>query len=234
MKRILSFFLLTMLVALLLLPAQGYEAHAAEERYAVAADPDVWFYESADESGRLFLLPHTYYVKVRAEGEVYTSVEYLVDETPYRKIYGYCRTDSLLFVDYVPERPYLKQEITVSYSNNGGASDSLGSFDSYDRTFVYYGHRYEDSKLWYYVYSVEEDKFGTVAAESELIFDYNTDYLDFLAAQSASGGEASKTSGGLSAVEIVVICVACVAAVAIAVLVLRGKKPPVPEEQPEF
>ncbi len=221
----------TVIVSLLLLvffvPPAPQRAQAAEERYAAAVEADVWFYASDNENSRLFLLPATYYVKVLSEGETFTRVEYLTDDAPYQKISGYCRTEDLLFVDYIPVRPFLRKEVTLSYTlpQTGGLGG--GSFSTVEKTFVYYGHRYEGDTLYYYVLS--GDTFDYIPAEKELEYEKNTDCLDYLAAQSASA-EAEKAQGGMNASAILVICIACAAAIAIAVLVVRGKRPPAIED----
>lgn len=222
MKRILSLSLVWFL--LLLTPAAGLRAEAASEQYAVAASPSVAFYTAESESAFLFFLPESYYVKIVAEGEPFTRVSYLTDDPPFKKITGYCRTDDLLFVDYVPVRPYLMQEVTLSYALPQTGTLGGGSFSTVERTFVYYGHRYDGVKLYYYVLS--GDTFDYVPAESELVYEKNTDYLELTSAEAPSGGG----SDDVSAAVIVTVCLACAAAVAIAVFVFRGKKPPVPDD----
>lgn len=218
--------ILSLLLLVLFAPAPQ-RAQAAEERYAAAVEADVWFYASENENARVFLLPATYYVKVISEGETYTRVEYLTDDAPYQKISGYCRTEDLLFVDYIPVRPYLKKEVTLSYTLPQTGGLGSGSFSTVEKTFVYYGHRYEGDALYYYVLS--GDTFDYIPAEKELEYEKNTDCLDYLAAKSASG-EAEGGQGGMNASTILVICIACAAAIAIAVLVVRGKRAPVAED----
>ncbi len=223
MKRFLS---VAAALLVLLFAAPSGRAHAAEGGYAVAAARDVWFYAREDESSRLFQLPFSYYVRVLAEGETYCSVEYLDDVPPYRKIQGYCRKDALTPVDFVPARPYLRREITVEYSlpQKGGLGE--GKFLTVERTFVYYGQRYEGSALYFYV--LADGEFDYIPAASPLEYEYNTDYLETAAVTSHEG------SAGLSAAEIAIICIACVAVVGVAVLVLRGKKPLPEGERAEF
>ncbi len=235
MKRL--FFLLFLTMFALALSPSPTAVSAAEERYAVVPDGDVWFYAGETESSRVFLLPRTYYVKLLGEGDGYYRAEYLVDEAPYKKLTGYCKKEDVIPVDYIPVRPYLKKEITLSYSlpTSGGTGGLGGSFSSVEKTFVYYGQRYEGAELYYYVLS--DGTFDYIPAKSELVFEQNTDYLDYLAAQGTmgSGGDtASTTEKGISAAVIVVICLASAAAVAVAVLLVRGKKQTAAEDdQPE-
>lgn len=229
MKRF--FFLMALaMFALVLLPAP-VAASAAAERYAYIPDGDVWFYAGETESSRVFLLPKTYYVKLLSEGEEYCRVEYLVDEAPYRKISGYCKTEDIIPVDYIPARPYLKKQITLSYSLDAGSDGLGGSFSSVEKTFVYYGHRYDGAKLYYYLLS--DGVFDYIAAESELVFDLNTDYTDYAQETMAESAGGIHGAQGGNAALIVVVCVACVAAVAVAVFVIRGKKQLPPDDQEE-
>ncbi len=235
MKRIALLFAL--LFALLPLPLSTLRASAAEEtRYAVAADTNVWFYAGESEERRLFLIPHTYYVRVLHEGEVYTAVEYLVDRAPYRKVMGYCRTDALTFVNFVPVRPYLFKEVTVSYRLPDGGGLSSESFADIERTFLYYGSRYEMGQLYYYV--LYGDEFGYIPATQEPEFDKNTDYLT-VPDETPAGGETeppaeSPSPSGPSVLQIVLICAVCAVAVGVAALVLRGKRHAPPPDEADF
>lgn len=232
MKRFLCLLIFTMLLAAL--PSASLSAAADGDRYAYVPDGDVWFYAGETESSRVFLLPKTYYVKLLSEGEMYCRVEYLVDEAPYQKVTGYCRTEDIIPVDYTPARPYLKKQITLSYSLPSGSDSLGGSFSSVDKTFVYYGLRYDGAKLYYYVLS--DGTFDYVSADSEAVFDLNTDYSEYLASVEASTQNvptAAPEQNGSNAALIVVICISCAAAVAVAVFVVRGKKTAPPDDQGE-
>lgn len=217
--------LIPILFALLLfLPVKTAAAHADGLRYAVAADSNVWFYTGESEEEKLFLLPETYYVRVLYEGETFSTVEYLVNDPPYRKLVGYCRTAALTFVDFIPARPFLRREVTLTYSLP--ASGTLGdTFGSVERTFVYYGSRYENGQLYYYV--LADGQFGFVPAAEELVFEKNDDFLSVPSAPVGGSEDASGTgtaSKAPTALQIVLIVLACVAAVVIAILVLKAKR----------
>lgn len=234
MKRLILLLIFTMF-ALSWVPSVPMRASAAEERYAYVPDGDVWFYAAETESSRVFLLPKTYYVKLLGEGEMYCRVEYLTDEPPYQKVTGFCRTEDIIPVTYLPSRPYLKKQITLSYSLPSGSNSLGGSFSSIDKTFVYYGQRYDGAKLYYYVLS--DGTFDYISAESEVVFDLNTDYSEYLASVEAAAGDGGQTAAppaeSTDAALIVVICIACVAAIAVAVFLVRGKKAPPPDDQGE-
>ena len=153
-------------------------------------------------------------------------MEYQTDDAPYKKILGYCRTDALTFVDFTPARPYLRKQITVTYTLPEAGDLGSEDFTSVERTYVYYGDRYEGDQL--YLYVLLEDTFGYLPADEVPAFERNTDYL-----QNVSGEAPPETEdGSANALQIVVIVLACVAAIAVAVILLRGKRPP--REQKDF
>ena len=219
---VLSLFLL--LAAALALPSPAAAASAdGEKRYAVAATEDVWFYTAESEDARLFLIPCTYYVRVLDEGELYCTVEYQADDAPYKKVLGYCRTEQLLAVDFVPARPYLRKQVTLTYTlpDSGGLGDD--ALSKVERTFVYYGERTEGGQLYYYVFDGET--FGYVPADEHIAYERNDDYLAALAGESEPQPAPEEEGGSsVNAVQIAVICILCAVAVAVAVLVLRGRK----------
>ncbi len=205
------------------LAAPPLTARADTLRYAVAADSNVWFYAAESEEDRLFLLPETYYVRVLSEGERFTAVEYLVNDPPYRKVMGYCETEALTFVDFIPARPFLRKEIKVTYDLAGGDafSDAFPDmFGSIERTFVYYGLRYEGGNR--YAYVLYEGTFGYIPLAEEPAYERNDDFLS-VPSGSVDGSSAAK-GGGLKTVHIVVICIACAAAVGVAVFALKGRR----------
>lgn len=230
------FAILLVLSAILIPFSPQRKATSAEESfvYAVADSPNVWFYAAENEESGLFLLPYTYYVKVLRRGTLYCAVQYLDDAAPYKSISGFCKTEDLTFVEFIPQRPFLKREITVSYAaeNFTGTWMGKGAFDKVQKTFVYLGTSYLGTARFYYVYA--DGVFDYVPATGEVLFELNTDYLE-----SASGkvdgdlnGEADKApAAGLSGGQIAIICVAAAALAVIAMFVLRGKKaPPLPED----
>ena len=215
-----------------LLFAPAHSASAASYGYAVADAPDVWLYEDADGTTPLFILPYTYYVRVLSSEGEFSRVEYAADREPYRAIQGYCRTETLTPVNFLPENPYLRYILEINYtiSDMGG----VGSADlvSFTREVAYYGHFYENGQLYFYVRYRADGiyQFGRLPYGHELDYERNTDYLDAVFSPEGGGGEPA-----LSAVAIALICVGSVAAVAIAVFVLRGRKPAVQEpESAEF
>lgn len=248
MKR-LTLLLFSLTLIALLLPAKTLSVFAEEpsspsapqtapELYAVAAEQGVWFYSAENEGTGLFVLPYTYYVKVLRRGGEFSAVQYLDDAAPYKAITGYCKTNELTFVDFVPARPFLRREITVSYrvENAAGTLMGKGAFDKVEKSFIYYGTSYLGTAKFFYVYA--DGVFDYVPATQEILYDLNTDYLQASSGEIESGeggGAPAAESDGLSGTQIVIICVAAAALIVIALFVLRGRKsPPAPQEFSEF
>ena len=232
MKRL---FIIPLIVIALIFPARPMLPASAEGyTYAVADARDVWFYSARSEESKLFLMPYTYYVRVVERGLEYCAVEYLVDETPFRKVTGYCKTDKLTFVDFVPARPYLFREVTLTYTLEDSSSIlGSGNFRTLQRTFVYYGLRYAGDRLFYYV--LYDGVFDYVSAHVEPEYELNTDYL-VPAVSDEIVAKPEEPAGGLTGVQIAMICIGCVALVAVAVFLLRGKRSPASEleAEPDF
>ena len=234
MKRVIPIILL--LICLLSPLSTRLEVNAEEgaDLYAVAAQRNVWLYAQENEDSGLFILPYTYYVKILRRGSVFCAVQYLDDTAPYRSVIGYCRTEELTFVDFIPVRPYLRREITVTYTVESPTGSLLGkgAFDRLEKTFVYYGMSYSGTAKFFYVYA--DGVFDYVPATQEVVYDLNTDYLAPAAGGVEDGGSSSELpQEGLSGLQIAVICIAAVAVAAIALFVLRGKRP-VSSQQQEF
>ncbi len=210
-----------------------FVAANAEEAplYAVADSKDVWFYSEENEESGLFVLPYTYYVLVLRYGETFCAVQYLEDASPYRAVKGYCKTSDLTFVDFVPARPYLKHELTVTYAlaNPSYVSMGSGSFDTITKNFVYYGTSYLGTARFHYVCS--EGVFDYIPASEEIVYDLNTDYLSVGVVDPVDPpAEEPPEKNSPSALQIVIICLTVAAVGAIGFFVLHGKKASVPQE----
>lgn len=130
---------------------------------------DTFLYQKSDPSKALFTLPKTYYVKVLESGENYTLVEYGDGTLSFPSVEGYCKTDEITFVDYVPARPYPEAEFTVTYLLEGGLNASPLSLKA-----TYYGDYAVGSTL--YCYAFTQHGFCYVL-KPEIDLAENTDYL---------------------------------------------------------
>lgn len=233
MKRMIALCLLLLFLAAACMPYSARIARAEEEAeqtqqlYAVAAERGVWLYSEADERTGLFILPYTYYVRVLAPGDPFCYVEYMDGSASFPIVSGYCKKDELTFVDFIPERPYLKQEITVVYSLPDVPSVSVGDdfFYTTEITYLYYGDYTIGSAAYYYV--CRDGKFGYIPAVQDIEYDLNTDYLS-----QTSGGskepQPDTESPALSGMQIFLLCAVCASVVAVSAFVLRGKRTAVP------
>lgn len=204
----------------------------AAEVYAVAARNDVWLYTEENEESGLFLLPYTYYVRVLERGEEFSAVVYGEDAAPYRTVEGYCKTEMLTFVDFIPERPFLKLEVTVTYTVPGPSEMGNGTFDEIERTFHYYGTSYLGTQRYFYVLS--DGVFDYIPAARDVNYELNTDYLEETVAPAPDDPSPEAEPAGLTGWQIAALTLGILAVAAIAFFVLRGKRSPVPSEGEEF
>ncbi len=199
-------------------------ATEATPLYAVADSPNVYLYAEREENAGLFLIPHTYYVRVTALGEPFCAVEYHTDEPPYKKISGYCKKSELLFVDFIPARPYLKKQISVTYTlpESGKLPSGDDFLESVSVDYLFYGEFPVGSARYYYVYG--NGSFGYLPATEEIVYEKNTDYLT-----EASGNveEPPVTENEpLDGVQIFFLVALCIGVLAVVLFVVRGKKQP--------
>lgn len=233
MKR---FFLLISLIFSVcsFMPAMIVCAAEPSGQYAVAAADGIWLYSQKNEDSGLFVLPYTYYVRVLEHGDDYCSVIYGTDASPYRTVSGYCRTEDLTFVDFVPSRPFLQLELTVTYTLQGSVAMGNGTFSEITRRFHYYGTSYLGTARYFYVLS--DGVFDYIPATQEIVYDFNTDYLTDTStpSQPTPPTDDPEPVQSLSALQITLICVVAFAVLAVAFIVLRGKRVPAPPDPAEF
>lgn len=229
-------FLIAALLILLASPLSvaTERANAEELSYAVADGTEIWFYAEANEDSGLFIIPYTYYVVVLERGTTFCAVQYFDDVSPYKAIKGYCKTSDLTFVDFVPARPFLRVELTVSYqlAEQPAVSMGNGTFNTVEKTFVYYGTSYLGTARFHYVSS--NGVFDYIPATQEITYELNTDYLVSdapVTSQETKDPEETASSSAPSALQIVLICLTAAAVSAIAFFVLRGRKAPVRESE---
>ena len=212
-KKILHLLMVLTALAASLTPLSA----AAEENelYARVTQAGVYLYAEPDGDSGLFELPQSWFVRVTGETGAYTSVAYL--EGTAAAVYGYCKTEELTFVDYIPETPYLSY--ITSYRVDA----------AFCGTFSY------GSATYCYVYL--DGAFGYVPASACSSLDYplNTEHTESGAA--SAGGETAEKSGG-SAVNIVLVCALAAAALGIAFFLFhpaaRRKKREEPREDVYF
>ena len=149
-------------------PVRAEENPESGYGYARVTQEDVYLYSQPQAESGLFILPRTYFVKITGETGDYYRVEYLTgtSATPVR---GYCRTDDVDPVDYIPETPFLLYDTEVTFTV-GSADLPDGFFTEYTVPAAFYGTFYYGSSVYYYVNMNGE--FGYVPASACPPLDY--------------------------------------------------------------
>ena len=146
--------------------------------YACILTDDVFFYANADGRKGLFLLPKSYYVRLLTYNADYCKVEYQTDASAKRLI-GYVATEKLTFVDYVPARPYLYYVFDLHYKIEDTEQTDSTFLTEITVACVYYGDYVIGSERYCYVLRGEE--FGYVPKPSNLVYEDNEEYADYVA-----------------------------------------------------
>lgn len=199
-------------------PVRAEENPESGYGYARVTQEDVYLYSQPQAESGLFILPRTYFVKITGETGDYYRVEYLTgtSATPVR---GYCRTDDMEPVDYIPETPFLLYDTEVTFTV-GSADLPDGFFTEYTVPAAFYGTFYYGSSVYYYVNMNGE--FGYVPASACPPLDYpeNTEHMP------AETPETPQESGGnANVVNIILICALSVAALGAVYFLFRPAKP---------
>lgn len=150
-------------------------AHAETESYACVTEDNTYFYSDADEESGLFILPTTYYVKIISKSDDYCFVQYLENVADYKAVYGYCKTESLTDVDFIPARPYLYYTYSATYAVEGSYATEEGNFSTFTCECVYYGDYKNGTTVYRYV--CINGEFGYIPKTCEITYPLNTDYL---------------------------------------------------------
>ncbi len=199
-------------------PVRAEENPESGYGYARVTQEDVYLYSQPQAESGLFILPRSYFVKITGETGDYYRVEYLTgtSATPVR---GYCRTDDVEPVDYIPETPFLLYDTEVTFTV-GSADLPDGFFTEYTVPAAFYGTFYYGSSVYYYVNMNGE--FGYVPASACPPLDYpeNTEHMP------AETPETPQESGGnANVVNIILICALSVAALGAVYFLFRPAKP---------
>ena len=194
-------------------------ATASGETYACVLSGETYFYTSETESSGLFILPTTYYVKVVDVKKQYTKVEYLTDGANTRKLVGYCKTEQLTFVDYLPQTPYLYHFFDVTYTADPSQAVGDGFLNTVTLTCAYYGDYFVGSTA--YAYVLQGDGFGYVPKPSGFSFPENPEYAARQEAPAPpdDGGKQDETASNPA--QIAILVVLCLLAPILAAVILR-------------
>ena len=202
--------------------------------YACILSENVYLYSRENENSGLFILPYTYYVKVLSPGIEYCYVQYQTDSPPFKAIYGYCKSNEITFVDYVPTRPFLYYTIEATYRLDG-YSELLSSdpvFSTVTLTYAYYGNYTVGSSAYCYVSL--DGKTGYLPKTQEISYDLNPDYAQHTASLPAEQppSEPQREESSVPVGQVVLLSVMGLLAVGVVYYLLRPRAPvpPPPEE----
>ena len=214
-KKLLLLLLLAALTAALC-PAAAAAAEGSGGTYARIERTGVYLYAEPNGETGLFELPQTYFVYVTGEYGEYCSVAYLRDTPGHTAVYGYCKSEELAFVDYIPETPYLLYTVEVTYTA-GTTPMPNGGIASYRVQAAYYGSFSYGSTTCYYVET--DGAFGYVPASACPVLDYppNTEHTE----PDPPPEDAAPAADGSGAVNIVLVCALAAAALGIAFFLFR-------------
>ena len=189
--------------------------------YACILDEDTYLYASSNERSGLFLLPQTYYVKILDAQSDFTKVEYGTDSATTKRLTGYCKTELLTPVDYVPVTPYFVYTFDVTYRLDG--EEKLYPFlNEITLTCAYYGNYPIGSEI--YCYALREDTFGYVRLPADFTFIPNSEYADRFNDPTQSPSEPIIQQDTLPPVQIALIAMLCLLAPILAALIIRPNK----------
>ncbi len=191
-------------------------------------DSDTFFYSAADERRGLFLLPKSYYVRLIEYRNDFCKIEYGKDDSGAKRLVGYAKTEQLTFVDYVPVRPYLYYVFDVRYTIDGAEGNGSPFLNEITMSCVYYGDYLIGSETYCYV--LREDEFGYIPKPTSLTYEENTEYADYLAAQTpkedVTTEEQSPTTETSSPAQIAILIIICLLVPILAALVLKPSRRP--------
>jgi hypothetical protein len=190
--------------------------------YACILDANSYLYATSNEKSGLFVIPKTYYVKVLSVQGDFTKVEYSTDSEHTKKLTGYCKTDQLTFVDYIPNEPFFYSTFELTYRIDD--SDKRYPFlTEITVTCAYYGEYPIGSETYCYV--LQGDAFGYVPKPTELTVPVNTEYADRLTSTAPPEESAPiEQKETLPIAQIVTIVLLCLIAPVLATLVLRPSR----------
>ena len=224
-------FLYFLLSCFTLFPKPTVSVKANTDAFACVCSSGTYFYSSRDEKRGLFLLPETYFVKVLSvEGE-FTKIEYLYDDSHYKKLTGYAKTDALTFVDYIPARPYLYYLFDVRYTIDDGYFVDSNTLSQIVITCAYYGDYNVGSET--YCYIRRGDSFGYIPKPSYLVYEENPEYYERLEQTSETPTTPPATNqSAMSPMQIGILVAVCLLVpVLVAILAKNPKRYPFEQEE---
>lgn len=193
----------------------------SESAWARIEKENVYFYERADTSSGLFILPCTYFVQLLGETGNFYEVQYLSGE---RSVRGYCRKTEVCPVDYTPQTPFLEYRTEVRFNTN--ENDLPPEFiTQYTVPALFYGTFLYGSAVFYYVNV--DSRFGYVSAAACPPLEYppNTEHSQPIPETKPQPAEGKE----FGALNVVLVCALSVTAIAAVYVLFRPSKLPKPQ-----
>lgn len=195
--------------------------------YACILSDDTYFYTAADGRKGLFLLPKSYFVRLLEYHSDYCKVEYQTDNSA-KRLVGYVKTEALTFVEFTPSRPYLYYVFDVSYKIEDTQPTTSSFLTEITVSCIYYGDYLIGSERYCYV--LRGDEFGYVPKPEKVLYEENTEYADYLAAQTPAPEpepeEPTSTSESSTPMQTAILIVICLLVPILAGLVLKPRRAP--------
>ncbi len=192
--------------------------------YACVLFDDVFFYADTDAAVGLFLLPKSYYVRLLDYTDTLCRVEYQTDDTQTQRLVGYVKTADLVFVPYIPRRPYLRYVFDVQYKLQDATQTSNGFLTQITMTCSYYGDYTVGATTYCYV--LREGEFGYVPKPTEFRYEENTEYAEYLETLKAQSSEETENGKRSSPIQIGILIVLCLLVPLLAALILKTPRTP--------
>ena len=201
------------------------QADESAQGYACVLTDDVYFYADKSERKGLFLLPKTYFVKLLSVDADYCQVEYGSLNAATKPLIGYCKTETLTFVEYVPNTPYFLQTFDVTYKLDGLTSAPF--LTEITKTCAYYGNYIVGSTIYCYV--LQDGKYGYVPMPDAFYIPENREYYDRLKTdekeEETKTEQPQKQSSG-SPIQTAILILLCVLIPVLAALILKPSRTP--------
>lgn len=192
--------------------------------YACILSDSTYFLSLPDSREGLFLLPKSYYVRLLEYGNEYCRIEYLTNESSFRRLTGYAKTSELTFVDYVPMRPYLYYEFDVTYTMGENSVGNSSFLDKLTVTCIYYGDFRIGAETYCYVLRGEE--FGYIPKPTGIRYEENTEYADRQQALLPPESMESSETKSSSPAQIAILVTLCLLIPVLAALILKPPRRP--------
>lgn len=165
-KCFITVFITAILCGLCLISKTNY-SYAEQEKYLRVLSENVYLYENADFTEKIFIIPYSYYVKVEGEFGEAVKVSYGEQNGEYPTVKGYVKKDEVKEVDYIPTLPFAVTKVSTNFQDVlFGDNTLLRAYFNVPKNSVLYLYGDISVKEKPYVYVYAENKLGYLDKES--------------------------------------------------------------------